>query len=85
MNTYFRIGRKFKIFKKNNLGKKEEIKDPITIEYVTKDGLIEVEIVKGEVQKIVTTQSKEIFQKDLYNEHEYRFSHKLTPKAYKKD
>lgn len=72
MNTYFRIGRKFKILKKDQNGQKKEIKDPVIIEYVTKEGLIEVEIENGKVKKIVTTQTKEIFEMERYNEDEYR-------------
>ena len=76
MNTYFRIGRKFKVFKKNQLDQKEEIKEPVIIEYMTKEGLVEVEIENGVVQKIITTQSKEILKRDVYNSDEYKFSRK---------
>lgn len=76
MNTYFRIGRKFKVFKKNQLDQKEEIKEPVIIEYMTKEGLVEVEIDNGMVQKIITTQSKEILKRDVYNSDEYKFSRK---------
>lgn len=76
MNTYFRVGRKFKVFKKNQKGEKEEIMEPVIIEYMTRDGLVEVEINKGEVQKIVNTQSKEVFNRDVYNADEYKFSRK---------
>ncbi|MFA0832628.1 MAG: hypothetical protein ACC609_01310 [Methanobacterium formicicum] len=76
MNTYFRIGRKFKVFKKNQLDQKEEIKEPVIIEYMTKEGLVEVEIDNGVVQKIITTQSKEILKRDIYNSDEYKFSRK---------
>lgn len=76
MNTYFRIGRKFKVFKKNQLDQKEEIKEPVIIEYMTKEGLVEVEIDNGVVQKIITTQSKEILKRDVYNSDEYKFSRK---------
>lgn len=74
MNTYFRVGRKFKVFKKNQFGDKEEIKEPVIIEYVTRDGLVEVEIEKGEVQKIVNTQSKDVIKREVYNADEYKFS-----------
>lgn len=76
MDANFRIGRKFKVFKRKQLGKKEEIEDPVVIAYVTRDGLVEVEIEDGVVQKIVNTHSKEIFEKDIYNADEYKFSHK---------
>lgn len=76
MNTYFRIGRKFKVFKKNQLDQKEEIKEPVIIEYMTKEGLVEVEIDNGVVQKIITTQSKEILKRDIYNSDEYKISRK---------
>ncbi|BDZ71441.1 hypothetical protein [Methanobacterium petrolearium] len=72
MNTYFKIGRKFKVFKNNQLGEKEEIMDPVIIEYVTREGLVEVEIKNGKVQKIVNTQTKEILERDVYNEEEYK-------------
>lgn len=75
-NTYFRIGRSFKIYKINKSGKKEEINEPIIIEYVTRDGFIEVEIEDRVVQKIVTTQSKEIMKKELYNSDEYKMAKK---------
>lgn len=75
-NTYFRVGRRFKIYKRNKLGEKEEINEPIIIEYVTREGLIEVEIQDRVVQKIVTTQSKEIMKKELYNSDEYKISKK---------
>lgn len=71
MNKLFRVGRKFKILTKNDSGDKKEILKPVIIEYVTREGLVEVEIVNGKVKKITNTQTKEIFEREVYNEIEY--------------
>ena len=72
MDAYFRVGRKFTIKKRNKNGVDEEIKEPVILEYVTRDGLVQVEIEEGEVQKIITTQSKEIYDRERYNAEEFK-------------
>jgi hypothetical protein len=69
MEAYFVIGKKFKVLKKNDDGTTEEIKEPVIIEYVTRGATrgrlkVQVEIDKGEVQRIVTIQSKEAIREN---------------------